>query len=67
MILKRSAGSDSPCMVEGKLRDLAQDTGLSMLATYSALHSLLDKRWLRLVDDELTLLQREELEALART
>jgi len=67
VILKRSTGSDSPSTVEGKLRDLAQDTGLSMLTTYAALHSLLDKRWLRLIDDELTLLQREELEALARS
>jgi CRP/FNR family cyclic AMP-dependent transcriptional regulator len=36
-----------PC----KLRDLARDSGLSMLEAHHALHQLLDQRVLRLVDD----------------
>lgn len=35
----------------GKLRDLARDSGLSMLEAHHALHQLLDQRVLRLVDD----------------
>ena len=64
VLLKRSAGAAAPCEIEGRLRDLAGDAGLSLHSAYLALHSMLDKRWLRLVDDQLSLLQREELQAL---
>ncbi len=64
VILKRSAGATAPCGIDGTLGDLAGDAGLSLHSAYMALHSMLDKRWLRMADDQLSLLQREELEAL---
>lgn len=66
VILERSSDGGTPCVVKGNLRDLAEDADLSLRSAYIALHSLLDKRWLRLVDDQLTLLKREELEALVK-
>ncbi len=67
VILERSAGVTAPCEIDGKLGELAGDAGLSLQSAYLALHSMLDKRWLRLVDDRLSLLQRDELKALGRT
>ena len=64
VILKRSAGAAAPCEIDGTLGDLADDAGLSLHSAYMALHSMLDKRWLGMGDDQLRLLQREELEAL---
>ncbi len=64
VILKRCAGAAAPCGIDGTLGDLAGDAGLSLHGAYMALHSMLDKRWLRMADDQLSLLQREELEAL---
>ncbi len=63
-ILRRAAGAGAPCAIEGKLSELAADAQLSMRTAYLALHTILDKRWLRLTDEQLTLLQRDELEAL---
>ncbi len=64
VILKRTAGATAPCGIDGTLADLAGDAGLSLHSAYTALHSMLDKRWLGMGDDQLRLLQREELEAL---
>ncbi len=51
-LLKRAEPhSEDGVRFPGKLRDLARDSGLSMLEAHHALHQLLDQRVLRLVDD----------------
>jgi CRP-like cAMP-binding protein len=49
--------------IPGKLRDLANDSGLSMLEAHRALHQLLDQRLVQLVDNELRVSDLESLSA----
>lgn len=51
LLKKAEAPSADGVRFPGKLRDLARDSGLSMLEAHHALHQLLDQRVLRLVDD----------------
>jgi len=67
VLLKRSDEGGASAIVEGNLRELAKDAGLPMRTAYYALHDILDKRWLRLVDDQLSVLQQKELEDLAES
>ena len=55
-----------PSPVSGRLADLATDAGLSILETYFSLQSLLERRYLQLVDDQLTLVEADALEELVR-
>ena len=59
---RQDSGESNPVVVKGKLADLAEDAGISMLEAYYALHKLLDERVVRLVDDQLTLLDPEALD-----
>lgn len=63
-ILRRAGRGDPPRAVDGKLRDLAQDAGLSMLRSYLLVQNLLEQRVLRLADDRLSLLEPEKLKTL---
>ncbi len=66
VILERRKSSDLPSPVSGRLADLATDAGLSILETYFCLQSLLERRYLQLVDDQLTLVEADALEELVR-
>jgi CRP-like cAMP-binding protein len=48
----RSAGDDG-MFVAGSLREIAESAGLSMLEAHRALHQLLDRKLVRLVEDQL--------------
>jgi hypothetical protein len=64
--LLRSAESPSEAGVRfgGNLKDLANESGLSMLEAHHALQQLLDQRVLKLVDDCLV---AEDLDSLSAT
>jgi CRP-like cAMP-binding protein len=64
VIFERRTSVDAPCPVTGLLRDLAEDAGLSMLEAYHCVQSLLERRYLQLVDDQLSLLEPEALKDL---
>ena len=49
--------------VSTTLRDLAHETGLSMLEAHRALHQLLDRKLVRLVDDVLVAADVESISA----
>jgi CRP/FNR family cyclic AMP-dependent transcriptional regulator len=49
--------------IPGKLRELADDAGLSMLEAHRALHQLLDQKLVQLLDDELRVSDLESLSA----
>jgi CRP-like cAMP-binding protein len=66
VILQRRKSSDLPSPVAGCLADLATGAGLSILETYFCLQSLLERRYLQLADDQLTLVAADALEELAR-
>ncbi len=63
-ILSRAEGQGSLAPVLATLKDLADDAKLPMRETYEALHALLDKGHVRLVDDQLSLIERKLLEEL---
>jgi CRP-like cAMP-binding protein len=58
---RRSA--DTPA-VSGRLCELAEAAGLSPLEAYTCVQSLLERRYLQLVDDQLTLVEPEALRDL---
>lgn len=64
-ILNHTASGDTPAVVDGMLRELSIDSGLPMIDTYLLVQSLLEKRVLRLAEDRLSLLERENLEAIS--
>lgn len=64
VIFERRTSIDAPCPVTGLLRDLAEDADLSMLEAYHCVQSLLERRYLQLVDDQLSLLEPEALKDL---
>jgi len=64
-LLRCAQGEETPLAVEGRLADLAQESGLEMLAAYLCLQRLLDRQTLRLVDDQLSILKPGELRDLA--
>ncbi len=66
VILERRKSRDLPSPVSGRLADLATGAGLSILETYFCLQSLLERRYLQLVDDQLTLVEADALEELVR-
>ncbi len=66
VILARRKSRDLPSPVSGRLADLATGAGLSILETYFCLQSLLERRYLQLVDDQLTLVEADALEELVR-
>lgn len=64
VILQRRKSSELPSPVSGRLADIAGDAGLPILETYFCLQSLLERRYLQLVDDQLTLVEAEALKEL---
>ena len=62
LLKKAEPPCDEGVRFTGKLRDLAHETGLSMLEAHYALHQLLDQRVLKLVDDRLV---AEDVDTLA--
>lgn len=53
LVRRAEPGADGGIRVAGSLRGLADDAGLSMPETHRALHQLLDRKLVRLVDDVL--------------
>ncbi len=51
LVKKAEAPSDEGVRFPGNLRQLARESGLSMLEAHHALHQLLDRRVVRLLDD----------------
>ena len=51
LVKRAEPATDEGVRIPGKLRDLAQASGLSMLEAHHALHQLLDQKLIRLVDD----------------
>lgn len=64
-ILDASLPGETPAPVKGKLADLASQADIPMLDAYTCLQGLLEDRLVRLVDDQLAVLEIEELEELA--
>ncbi len=64
-ILECAVGPDAPTAVQGKLKELSETADISMREAYTALHTLLSKEVVHIVDNQLTLLKRAELEALS--
>ncbi len=65
-ILARMISGEGPASVKGRLRDLAEASGLPIQEAYHCLRELLDRRMIGLVDDQLTVLEASELEAITR-
>ena len=53
-----------PVPVEGRLKDLAGQAGLSVLDAYYCIQRLLESRVLRLVEDQLAIVEAEQLREL---
>jgi hypothetical protein len=64
VLMRRQVPGDIPLLVPGTLRELATDADLPLRATYEALHNLLDRGFLQLVDDQLSVLEPEALAGL---
>jgi CRP-like cAMP-binding protein len=64
-ILDSQTSGETPAAVKGKLAELAELAGVSIRDAYVCLQGLLDARQVRLVDDQLAVLEVEELEELA--
>lgn len=64
-LLRCAQGEETPLAVQGRLADLARESGLEMLPAYLYLQRLLDRQILRLVDDQLSILKPGDLRDLA--
>lgn len=62
-LLARKEGGAAP-LVPGRLCDLARDAGLSMLEAYHSLHELLDRGWVQLSEDQLSIVALDALQSL---
>lgn len=62
-LLRLAQPGDDGARIPGTLRSIAEEAELSLLETYRALHPLLERRLVRLVDD---VLQAPDLDALKR-
>jgi CRP-like cAMP-binding protein len=65
VLLARRVGSDRPAPIQGRLEDLATAAGLPAIAAYRCVQALLDQRLLRLVEDQLALVDPDALQRLA--
>ncbi len=65
VLFERRASQDLPAPVTGRLAELANDAGLSVIEAYFCIQSLLERRYLQLVDDQLTLVEPDALRDLA--
>jgi hypothetical protein len=65
-ILARADPGDPPAPVDGRLRDLAKEAELDLLATYHEVQALLEEKVLLLAEDQLRILDREALESISR-
>lgn len=64
-ILESRVSGETPAAVNGRLAELAAQANVPIADAYVCLQALLDDRLVRLVDDQLAVLDVEELEALA--
>ena len=64
VLFESALGDETPMPVQGKLRDLAQGSSLSILDAYFCIQRLLESRILRLVDDQLAIVEPQQLEQL---
>lgn len=64
VLFECSRSDESPAPVDGKLKDLAERAGLSILDAYFCIQRLLESRTLRLVDDQLAIVEPDHLEDL---
>jgi CRP-like cAMP-binding protein len=65
-ILARSEPGSSPAPVDGKLRELAKEADLEVIATYHEVQALLEEKVVLLAEDQLQILDREALESMSR-
>jgi hypothetical protein len=65
VVLELSGDGETPTQVDGRLLDLAQAADLPIEEAYVWVQQWLEERTLRLADDQLTLVDREMLAAVA--
>lgn len=63
-ILGAAVGTEVPSAVSGQLTDLAEIAELEMMVAFLALTNLLDRELVHIVNDQLTVLNRDELQAV---
>jgi len=63
MIRRAQPDAESGVRIPAKLRELAEDAGLSMLDAHRALHQLIDRKLVRVVDDGLHAVDVDSLSA----
>lgn len=64
VLFARAQGDEPPVPVEGRLKDLSGEAGLSVLDAYYCIQRLLESRVLRLVEDQLAIVEAEQLREL---
>ena len=64
VIFKSSEGNESPYPVAGNLKDLSEAAQLSALEAYFCIQNMLESRILRLVDDQLAIVDADQLREL---
>ncbi|MBW2413055.1 MAG: cyclic nucleotide-binding domain-containing protein [Deltaproteobacteria bacterium] len=64
VLFKRRSGERLPAPISGRLADLASDAGLTVLEAYFCIQTLLERRYLQLVEDQLTLVEADALREL---
>ena len=62
LVRRAETGQDGSARVRSTLRDLAEESGLSMREAHRALHNLFDRKVLRLADD---VLETDDLESVS--
>jgi len=65
LLERHDSGGVAP-QVPGDLADLAKASGLALLDAYRLLHELLDRGWVHLSEDQLSIAALDSLEALVR-
>lgn len=66
VLFRRSDANETPAPVQGSLQELAGAAGLTVLDAYFCIQRLLESRALRLVDDQLAIVDAQPLEELGQ-
>jgi CRP-like cAMP-binding protein len=64
-LLARCGDEEPPLVVPAGLKDLAAAAGIALIDAYHGLQSLVDRRLVRVIDDQLSVVDPEELKQLA--
>jgi CRP-like cAMP-binding protein len=67
VLFASAIGDEMPAPVEGRLTELAGRAELTVLDAYFCIQRLLESRVLRLIDDQLAIVEPQQLEALRDT